>query len=314
MKVLVTGGAGFIGSHLVDALLARGDEVVVLDDLSAGSVDNIAESSSLLSNGSTSIEPLVSALVSQSDCVFHLASPVGVMRVLEQPDNVLRSMLDGTANVVSACVAHNKPLVFTSSSEVYGTAPAIPTREYEPLMPGPPDSVRWHYAMGKATNEHQIFAARQQYGLKCVVVRLFNTAGPRQSGRYGMVIPRFVEAALRGEPLTVFGNGTQTRSFAHVSDVVHGLVVLSECDKADGLVVNLGSDQEISIRALAARIVELLKSKSEIQYMPHSRAYSAEFGEVAKRVPDLTRAEALIGYEPTKDLDDIILDVAKEHE
>ena len=316
MRAFISGGAGFLGSHLADQLVLDGHHVTVLDDFSTGRMENLANHGEQLDVicGSTSNKGLVSEVVSESDHVYHLASPVGVMYVMQRPSYVVRSMLDGMANVIAACVDHDKPLLFTSSSEVYGTDPAVPTPETAPVIMGSPESVRWHYAAGKAANEHQVLAAYQEYNLKAVVVRLFNVAGARQSGRYGMVVPRFVWAALAGEVLTVYGHGLQTRSFAHVADVVDGLVALAGCEKAVGEIVNLGSGVPISINNLAKQIIEATGSQSVIDHVPHSRAYGERFQEVVRRTPDLRKAKRLVGYDPKRTLADIIQSMVVERE
>ncbi len=317
-RVLVTGGAGFIGVHLVNELIRHGKFVNVLDDLSTGRFENFALASvnagrMSFIHGSTANVDKVRDAIEGCESVYHLASPVGVVRVMSQPETVLRSMIVGTQNVIDHCVENTVPLLLASSSEVYGVSPRIPTRETEPVVIPRPDSPRWHYAAGKAMNEHQAFAAREQHGLDVRIVRLFNVSGYLQSGRYGMVIPRFVRAALDGEILRVFGDGQQSRSFAHVSDVVEGIVELAKCPAACGEVVNLGSDESWSINGLSELVLEVVGAAGLVQHVPPLRAYGVAFEDVRKRMPCLEKARALIGYKPSRTTRDIISEMVSDY-
>ncbi len=310
MHVLVTGGAGFIGSHLTDALLRRGDRVTVIDDLSTGRRENLPASPQLNLVVDTVLNrPLVEQLVARSELVFHLASAVGVMLVVEQPVRTIQSIVEGTDSVLTAARKHRKRTLVTSSSEVYGKGMKVPFRESDDTVLGPTHARRWAYACAKMLDEFLALSHHHEAQLPVTCVRLFNTVGPRQTGRYGMVLPRFVRQALTGQPVTVFGQGEQTRCFCHVSDVVRGLLDLADCSASLGRVVNLGSDHEVSMNALAQRVIELTGSCSTITHIAYEQAYEAGFEDLQRRVPDLTLIRSWISFRPDCALDAIIQDV-----
>jgi UDP-glucose 4-epimerase len=310
MRALITGGAGFIGSHLAEALLARGDQVLILDNLSTGAIENIAH----LKGGqgfeyfvdSIENEPLLAELIDRSDVVFHLAAAVGVKLIVEQPVHTIETNVHGTEVVLKHANKKKKLVVIASTSEVYGKSHDVPFREDSDLVMGPTPKHRWAYACSKAIDEFLALAYWKERKLPVIIVRFFNTVGPRQTGQYGMVIPNFVRQALAGEPITVFGDGTQSRSFTHVADVVGALLKLVAEPTAVGQVINLGNTEEVTIRALAERVRTLAGSSSPIKYVPYDEAYESGFEDMARRVPDLTKARAMIGYEPKFRLDDIL--------
>lgn len=311
MKALITGGAGFIGSHLVERLLERGDEVYVIDNLSTGSIENIEPFrhrpgfhytiENILN------EPVLAELVDRVDVVFHLAAAVGVRLIVESPVNTIETNVHGTEKVLTLANKKKKKVVFTSTSEVYGKADAVPFREDDDLVLGPTSKGRWSYACSKAIDEFLALAYHKEKHLPVVVVRLFNTVGPRQTGRYGMVIPNFVKQALLGHPLTVHGDGTQTRCFTDVHDVVGQLAALADEPRAVGEVFNVGNDhEEVTILDLAKRVKERARSKSEIVLVPYEKAYEEGFEDMQRRVPALSKLRALTGYEPQVSLDEIL--------
>jgi UDP-glucose 4-epimerase len=311
--VLITGGAGFIGSHLSDAYLARGWKVIALDDLSTGSVANL-QSAMRSPNFEFIQEDLthdftVAAAVRRSDLIVHLAARIGLKLIIASPLKTLESNVKGTEVIVQHAVARGVPIVIASTSEVYGLSSKFPSQEEDPIVFGSPKCGRWSYACSKAYDESLAFANYHENGLQSIIVRLFNTVGPRQSARYGMVLPRFVRQALAGEPLTVYGDGSQTRCFGHVNDAVWALMKLADEPKAIGDIFNLGNPQEISIRALAERVIEATGSSSSIDYVPFSDAYGEGFEEIMKRVPDIEKIHSLIGFRPENSLDDIIASV-----
>ena len=310
MKAFLTGGAGFIGSHLAERLLDLGYEVLVLDNLSTGSIENIAhlKGSPRFSYVVDSVtnEPLLAEMIDRCDVVFHLAAAVGVKLIVEQPVHTIETNVHGT-EVVLKHAAKKKKLVFiASTSEVYGKSTDVPFRESADLVLGPSEKHRWAYACSKLIDEFLALAYWKEKKLPVVVVRLFNTVGPRQTGQYGMVLPTFVRQALAGEPITVFGDGTQSRSFTFVGDVVDALVTLAQEPRAIGGVFNIGNTGEISIQALAERVKTLTGSRSPIQFVPYDEAYEAGFEDMPRRVPDISKIAELIGYEPKVALDDII--------
>lgn len=315
MRALVTGGAGFIGSHLTEHLLARGDSVAVLDDLSTGAVGNlwaVLDHPRLsLHEGSVLDAPLVDRLVASSDVVFHLAAAVGVRLIVDEPLASLRTNLAGTETVLDAAVRHHRRLLLASTSEVYGKNTADRLHEDSDRILGSPLLARWTYAAAKGLDEAMVTAHVQRHGLEAVIVRLFNTVGPRQRGHYGMVVPTLVAQALAGEPLTVHGDGQQTRCFSHVDDVVPAVVALAACPAALGRAVNLGGAVEVSIDELARRVVAVLDSSSPIRHVPYSAAYGPGFEDMRRRVPDNSRAAALVGFHPRVDVDGIIRSVAQ---
>ena len=310
MKALITGGAGFIGSHLADRLLARGDQVILLDDLSTGRLSNIEHL-----NGHSDVEfvlgsildaDLVEQIVSRVDAVFHLAAAVGVNLIVDRPLESLMTNIRGTEVVVESAHKYSKRILVMSTSEIYGKNTSDSLAEDDDRILGSPLKSRWSYSEAKAIDEILAYTYWREKGLEAVIIRLFNTVGPRQTGSYGMVVPRFVGQALRNQPITIFGDGTQTRCFCHVSDVVGGLVALSEHPEGFGKVFNLGGVEEISIRDLASRIVELSGSSSELEYVPYSYAYEEGFEDMERRVPNISRAKRLVGFEPSIGLDEII--------
>jgi nucleoside-diphosphate-sugar epimerase len=313
MRALITGGAGFIGSHLSEGLLAHEHEVLILDNLSTGSIDNIAHLKGRpgfeYSIGSVNDEPLLAELIDRADVVFHLAAAVGVKLIVEQPVHTIETNVHGTEVVLKHASKKKKPVVLASTSEVYGKSEAVPFREDSDLVLGPTPKHRWAYACSKAIDEFLALAYWKERRLPVIIVRLFNTVGPRQSGRYGMVIPSLVRQALAGEPMTVFGSGEQLRSFTHVADVVGALIALARHPDAIGQVINVGNTQEVSIRALAERVRALSGSSSPIKLVPYDEAYESGFEDMPRRLPDLAKVSALIGYRPRYKLDDILVEV-----
>jgi UDP-glucose 4-epimerase len=310
MKALITGGAGFIGSHLAEALLAAGAEVTIIDDLSTGSIENI-EHLKRREKFSYTIEslgnrPHLAELVDRADIVFHLAAAVGVRLIIESPVHTIETNVNGTEQVLTLAAKKRKKVVITSTSEVYGKASKVPFCEDDDLVLGPTAKARWSYACSKALDEFLALAYWKEKHVPVVIVRLFNTVGPRQTGRYGMVIPNFVRQALRGEPITVFGDGHQSRCFSWVGDVVGALIRLAEHPGAVGQVFNVGGDEEISILGLANRVKTLARSGSSIELIDYTRAYEDGFEDMPRRVPDLTKIRRLIDYRPTLGLDEIL--------
>jgi UDP-glucose 4-epimerase len=312
-RYLITGGSGFIGSHLAERLVAAGHAVVVIDDLSTGHTDNLA---SVLGKpgvqfvrDSVENESTVNTLMAQCDGVFHLAAAVGVQLVLDEPVRTIRTTIHGTEVVLDAASRFGRPVLITSSSEVYGKGAKVPFHEDDDVVMGPTKTTRYCYAYCKAIDEYLGLAYHKQYGLPVRIVRLFNTVGPRQVGRYGMVLPRFAEAALRGEPLVVHGDGRQTRCFCHVSDVADALVALANTPGAVGQVFNLGGEEELSINDLAARVIKLANSGSRTEHVSIEQAYGHRFEDMPRRVPDLSKIRAAIGFRPRLGLDDIIRSV-----
>ncbi len=313
MRVLITGGAGFIGSHLAEALLAADHEVSVLDNLSTGSMDNIVQLKGHprfhYTIDSVTNEPLLAEHIDQCDTVVHLAAAVGVKLIVEAPVHTIETNVHGTEVVLKHANKKKKLVVIASTSEVYGKSSAVPFREDADLVLGPTAKHRWAYACSKAIDEFLALAYWKEKKLPVVIVRLFNTVGPRQTGRYGMVIPRFVQQALAGDPMTVFGDGSQSRSFTHVGDVVGALVSLMQEPRAVGDVFNIGNRAEITILELAERIKAITGSTSSIVRVPYDEAYEQGFEDMPRRVPDLTKLNQLIGYEPRVQLDEILRSV-----
>lgn len=314
MKTLITGGAGFIGSHLAEALLARGDSVAVIDDLSTGSIRNIEHLKEhkhfRYTIGSVMDMPVLAELVDDADVVFHLAAAVGVRLVVERPVSTIETNVRGTENVLECANKKRKKVLLASTSEVYGRGVRDRFNEEDDLLIGPPTTGRWRYACSKALDEFLAMAYFKEKGLPAVIARLFNTVGPRQTGEYGMVVPNFVRQALADEPITVHGDGEQTRCFCHVGDVVGALVALVGHPGAVGGVFNIGSDDEITIRTLAEQVKAVLGSKSEIVLVPYDDVYEEGFEDMRRRAPDISKIRALIGFEPKLDLVTIIRDVA----
>jgi len=315
LRVLITGGAGFIGSHLSDAYVERGDEVFCIDDLSTGSIDNIAHLKGHAryhySIDTVHNQPVVAELIDQCDVVFHLAAAVGVKLIVESPVRTIETNVKGTEVVLSQANKKKKKVLLASTSEVYGLSNDVPFREDGNLVMGATTKGRWSYACSKAIDEFLALAYWREKKLPTVVVRLFNTVGPRQTGQYGMVIPTFVKQALSGRPITVFGTGEQTRCFGFVRDVVGALINLMERDEAVGEVFNIGSNEEVSIMELARRVKELTGSNSEIVTVPYDEAYEEGFEDMPRRVPDISKVGALTGFRPTVTLDQILQSVVE---
>ena len=316
MKILITGGAGFVGSHLADKLIADGHEITVIDDLSTGRYSNVAHLEDTerfrLIIDTVLNASLMEELIRETDRVFHMASAVGVKLIMESPVRTIETIFRGTDVVLGFCSRYRKRVLIPSTSEVYGKGASIPFKEDDDLLTGATDKHRWAYACAKTLDEFLALAHWKETRLPVVVVRLFNTVGPRQTGQYGMVVPRFVHSAMKNEPIQVHGDGTQSRCFGHVHDIVSGLSQLLETPDCFGQVINLGNDQEISIKGLADRAIELTGSSSEVQFIPYEEAYGEGFEDMRRRVPSLEKARGLIGYRPTRTLDDIINDVAQE--
>ena len=310
MRVLITGGAGFVGSHLSEAFLERGDEVFILDNLSTGSIDNVVH---LKENprfhytiDTVTNEPVLAELIDRCDIVVHLAAAVGVKLIVEQPVHTIETNVHGTEVVLKHANKKKKLVLIASTSEVYGKSTDVPFREDADLVLGPTTKHRWAYACSKMIDEFLALAYWKERKLPVIVVRLFNTVGPRQTGQYGMVIPNFVRQALAGQPITVFGDGSQSRSFTYVGDVVKAMVALIDEPRAIGQVFNIGNGNEITIGALAAKVKKMTSSGSEIVTIPYEKAYEAGFEDMPRRVPDITRIKALVGYEPTVELDETL--------
>ena len=308
--ILVTGGAGFIGSHLVDRLLADGEAVIVLDDFSTGSQENLRSAAGhaalrvVESKISTCAE--LSALVANAKAIYHLAAAVGVELVVNSPIHVLETNLHETEVLLKIAADHRTPLLFTSTSEVYGKSDKADFREEDDLLIGPPDCGRWSYACSKLIDEFLALAYARERGLPVIIARLFNTVGPRQTGRYGMVLPRFIPSAKRGEPLKVYGDGRQTRCFCFITDVVEALVRLQNNEAARGGVFNIGGTEEISIRELAELVISTIGSKSEIQLVPYAEAYTPGFEDMRRRKPSVSKLASAIGFSPATPLREII--------
>ena len=313
MRALITGGAGFIGSHLSEALLDSGHDVLILDNLSTGSIDNIAHLKGRPGFDyyvdTVNNEPLLAELIDRSDVVFHFAAAVGVKLIVEQPVHTIENNVHGTEVVLRHANKKKKLVVLASTSEVYGKSVDVPFREDSDLVLGPTTKHRWAYACSKAIDEFLALAYWKERKLPVIIVRFFNTVGPRQTGQYGMVIPNFVRQALAGEPITVFGDGKQCRSFTHVTDVVRALMALVAEPRAVGEVFNIGNTEEISIAALADRVKAMTASNSTIRLIPYDQAYESGFEDMPRRLPDLSKISALIGYAPRHNLDAILQDV-----
>jgi UDP-glucose 4-epimerase len=318
MKVLITGGAGFIGSHLADHFVGQGDQVILLDDLSTGRLANIEHlqdrSDVEFVLGSILNADLVDHVVSRVDVVYHLAAAVGVHLIVERPLESLMTNIRGTETVIEKAHKYNKRTILTSSSEIYGKNTSDRLSEEDDRILGSPLKSRWSYSEAKAIDEILAYTYWREKGLETVIARLFNTVGPRQTGSYGMVVPRFVGQALRDMPITIFGDGTQTRCFCFVGDVVEGLVALGGNPGAFGRVFNLGGTEEISIRALAERVISLSDSKSQLEFISYDMAYEEGFEDMQRRVPDTTRARDLVGFDPQVGLDDIIRTVIADQQ
>ena len=316
MRVLITGGAGFVGSHLAERLLAEGNTVTVIDDLSTGAWRNIApldgQSGFRAVIADMNDAELLERELPRTDFVYHLASAVGVRLVVERPVETIRRIVEPTQKLVDLCSKYRVPVLLTSTSEVYGISDRLPFREDDPVTIGATVKPRWAYASAKMLDEFYLLAHYKETALPVYIVRLFNTVGPRQTGKYGMVLPRFVTAALAGEPLVVHGDGAQKRCFCSILDVVEGLVRVSRTPEAAGMVMNLGSDEEIAILDLAKRVIAQTGSKSEISFKSYEEVFGADFEDMRRRVPSLGRARRLIGWQPKYTIDDIIRQVIED--
>ena len=314
MRVLITGGAGFIGSHLADRLILEGHEVTVLDNLETGRIENLegASGSGRLNfvEGSVLDAETVDHLVSQAQYVYHLAAAVGVFNILERPLASLMTNIRGTENVLDSTLKFSKPVLIASSSEVYGKNISDSLHEDDSRILGSPLMLRWSYSQAKAMDETLAYAYWEERKLEARIVRFFNTVGPRQLGAYGMVVPRFVAAALDDEEITIYGDGNQTRCFGHVDDIIEALIQVTESKKTIGTVVNIGNPEEISINDLAQKIIEITGSKSKIVYLSYEEAYKSGFEDMERRVPNIDRIKELTGWAPTRNLERIIRDVA----
>jgi UDP-glucose 4-epimerase len=312
-RFLVTGGAGFIGSHLAELLVSRGNAVTILDDLSTGSLQNLAQLRDRpgvqIVRDSVENERVVNIAMASCDAVFHLAAAVGVQLIVDQPVRTIRSIIHGTEVVLESAQRFGRPVLIASSSEVYGKGARLPFSEDDDVVVGPTRSSRWCYAYSKGIDEFLGLAYHKQDGLPVVIVRLFNTVGPRQVGMYGMVLPRFVASAIKNEPLKVYGDGKQTRCFCHVSDVIDALSQLMDKPNAVGQVFNIGSDSEIAITDLAKRVIAVCKSSSSLEYISYERAYGQGFDDTQRRVPKLDKIRSMIDFRPKHDLDQMIQSV-----
>ena len=308
MKYLITGGAGFIGSYLSEYLTERGDSVTVVDNLSTGK--NILNNSVEFIEGSIFDRNLMDALISKNDQVLHLAAAVGVLNIINKPLESLMTNIKGTEIILELCSKYNKPVLITSTSEVYGKNNTVPLNEESDRVLGSPLLSRWSYSEAKAIDESMAYFYFQEKGLPIRLVRLFNTVGPRQVGNYGMVLPRFVAAALKNEPLSVYGSGDQIRCFCHVTDAVRGLLLVMGSDKAVGEVFNVGNNQQISIMELAKKVIEITGSKSNIEKIAYEKAYPQGFEDMQRRVPDISKIKQVLGWAPEINLDQIIKDIA----
>jgi UDP-glucose 4-epimerase len=308
VKYLITGGAGFIGSHLSDALVARGDSVIVVDNLSTGKNEVIPSVEFV--QGSIFDEKLMDSLVSKVDHVLHLAAAVGVFNIVNKPLDSLMTNIKGTEIMLELCDKYKKPILITSTSEVYGKNNTVPLNEESDRVLGSPLKSRWSYSEAKAIDESMAYFYHQEKGLEVRLIRLFNTVGPRQVGHYGMVVPRFVSAAVNGTELSVYGNGEQIRCFCHVSDAVRALLLVMDSDKAIGEVFNVGNNQQISIMDLAKKVISVTGSSSSIEMVAYEKAYPAGFEDMERRVPDISKIERVLGWKPQIGLEQIIKDIA----
>jgi UDP-glucose 4-epimerase len=312
MRILLTGGAGFIGSHLADHYAAKGDQVTILDNFSTGSQENIAHLAGKVTtiDGDIRNFDLVEKLTSNADLVLHMAAALGVNTILESPLESMSTNITGSEVVLNAAAKFKKRIIIASTSEIYGKNPKQPLSEADDRVVGAPQKIRWTYSDAKAIEEAMAFALYKEKKLPVTTVRLFNTVGPRQTGRYGMVVPRFVQAALKNEALTIYGDGTQSRVFCHVDDAVQAIATIAATDATIGEVFNVGGSGEISIKALAEKVIATTKSQSVITYTPYTEAYPAGFEDIQRRVPDISKIKQAVGWAPTKDLETIIKDIA----
>ena len=312
MRVFLTGGAGFIGSHLCDALIAQGDTPVILDNLSTGQLSNIAhiQNKVEIHQGDIRDTSLVNKLTEQSDLVLHMAAALGVNTILEKTVESVSTNFTGSEVVLQAALKHNKRIIIASTSEIYGKNPSQPLKETDDRVVGAPQKIRWTYADAKALEEaiaHSLFLTE---GLKVSTIRFFNTVGPRQTGRYGMVVPRFVQSALKNEPITIYGDGTQSRVFCHVLDAVDAILKITKDNKTIGEVFNVGGEGEITIQELAEKIIATTESSSNLMFTSYRKAYPEGFEDIPRRVPDISKAKSALNWKPLRNLDRIISDVA----
>jgi UDP-glucose 4-epimerase len=316
MKVLITGGLGFIGSHLTERLLSEGHSVTILDDSSTGKVSNLGtlrdHESLEVVNGTVLDLPLLLSIVKRSDYIFHLAAAVGVFNIVNNPLKSLLTNIRGTENVLESALANNVPVFVTSSSEVYGKNSSDSLKESDDRILGSPLTLRWSYSEAKAIDESLAYAYHVEHGLETRIVRFFNTVGPKQLGAYGMVVPRFVSAALNNEPLVIYGDGKQTRCFAHVYDVIDAVIAVAFSHSTVGKVINIGNNFEVSILDLAQKVIQETNSNSKIEFIPYSEAYGEGFEDMERRVPNIELIESLVGWKPTRNLSTIISDIAHE--
>lgn len=312
MKYLVTGGAGFIGSHLAESLISRGDQVVVLDNLTTGSISNLSKINEKISFVQENIleKALVEKLVAESDSVVHLAAALGVFNIVNKPLESLKTNLQGSEIVLEACDKYRKPVLIASTSEIYGKNDKVPLSEEDDRIIGHPLKSRWSYSEAKAVDESLAYFYYLENKLPVRIVRFFNTVGPRQVGHYGMVVPRFVSAALKNEALSVYGSGDQIRCFCHVTDAVKALLLVMDSDKAVGQVFNIGNNSQISIMELAKKVIQITGSKSTIEKIAYEKAYPEGFEDMQRRVPDISKIKQVLGWEPEINLDQIVKDIA----
>ncbi len=313
MRAFITGGAGFIGSHLADALIARGDTVTILDNLSTGSQANIAHLAGKITvhTGDIRDQALVEKLVEDSDIVFHMAAALGVKNIMEHTIESIDRNFNGSEVVINAATKYNKRLIIASTSEIYGKNPIQPLHEESDRVVGAPQKIRWTYSDAKALEEAVAHTLHKTHGLKVTTVRFFNTVGPRQTGQYGMVVPRFIQAALKNEDIVIYDDGSQSRVFCHVEDAVRAVITLSETDSTIGDYFNVGGVGEVTIKELANKVIERTNSKSTIKHIPYTEAYPAGFEDMQRRVPDITKIKKTINWQPTHSLDSIIDSVAE---
>jgi len=312
MRAFITGGAGFIGSHLADALIARGDTVTILDNMSTGSQANIAhlEGKITVHSGDIRDTALVNQLVEESDIVFHMAAALGVKNIMEHTIESIDRNFNGSEVVLNAATKHNKRIIIASTSEIYGKNPNQPLHEESDRVVGAPQKIRWTYADAKALEEAVAHTLHKTHGLKVTTVRFFNTVGPRQTGQYGMVVPRFIQAALNNEDIVIYDDGSQSRVFCHVADAVRAVLTLADTDSTIGDYFNVGGTSETTIKELATKIIERTNSQSQIKHIAYTEAYPAGFEDMQRRVPDINKIKKTIGWEPTHTLDSIIDSVA----
>jgi UDP-glucose 4-epimerase len=315
MRYLVTGGAGFIGSHLIESLINRADQVVVLDNLSTGSSKNLSIVADQITvhNGSILDQQLVDKLVADCDYVIHLAAALGVFNIVNKPLESLKTNLQGSEIILQAADRNRKPILIASTSEIYGKNEKVPLSEEDDRIIGHPLKSRWSYSEAKAVDESLAYFYHLENKLPVRIVRFFNTVGPRQVGHYGMVVPRFIEAALKNEPLSIYGSGEQIRCFCHISDVIRALLLVIDSDQAVGEVFNIGNNQQSSINQLADRVISLLGSKSKIERISYKDAYPQGFEDMQRRVPDISKIKRVLGWSPQLDLDQIIKDIAASY-